>query len=429
MNKRILLFILSIFLFSGVGFSQVLKEKVEQLSKLYNFTFRELPTDTFFSEKYLLEITQLTDHQNPASETFTQRVYLAHRGFERPVVFITEGYSAGYAAKPNYINELSTIVDANQVCVEHRFFGESAPKTLVWKDLTVFNAATDHHKIVEILKQIYTSTWVNTGISKGGQTAMYHRYFYPGDVDATVGYVCPLNFSIEDKRVYRFLEHVGDSTSRKIINEYQKEMLSNKSIYLPVFEALAKKRKLSFSHGLIEAYELTVLEYSFAFWQWGTVPLDSIPKTPENPEKMVNHLNQVAGIDWISDQGISRLQPFFYQALAEIGFYGYDISHFKGLVSFSKNPDFSFTAPESISINYNPLPMQEIDAFVRHQGENMIFIYGETDPWSATAVDLTYNTNSINIVKPGGSHLTRIGNLPEDQKELVITTLRKWLKQ
>jgi len=58
----------------------------------------------------------------------------------------------------------------------------------------------------------------------------------------------------------------------------------------------------------------------------------------------------------------------------------------------------------------------------------MIFIYGETDPWSSTAVDLTYNTNSIKIVKPGGSHTTRINNLPEEQKMLVIETLKDWLE-
>ncbi len=103
------------------------------------------------------------------------------------------------------MNELSPILNANQICVEHRYFNESTPQPVDWEHLTIYNAASDHHRIVEILKEIYKGKWVNTGISKGGQTVMYHRYFYPDDVDASVGYVCPLNFSIEDKRVYSFL--------------------------------------------------------------------------------------------------------------------------------------------------------------------------------------------------------------------------------
>lgn len=72
--------------------------------------------------------------------------------------------------------------------------------------------------------------------------------------------------------------------------------------------------------------------------------------------------------------------------------------------------------------------MQKVDHFIRHEAENMIFIYGETDPWSSTAVDLTYNTNSIKIIKPRGSHTTRINNLPENQRILVIETLKSWLE-
>ena len=279
-----------------------------------------------------------------------------------------------------------------------------------------------------MLKNIYKEKWVNTGISKGGQTTMYHRYFYPDDVDVSVGYVCPLNFSNEDKRVYKFLENVGDSNCRNRILQYQVEMLKNKAEYLPEFDKLAQKRKLTYKMGLLQAYELTVFEYSFAFWQWGVINCDSIPVIPKSPYKMVRHLDYVAGIGWISNEGISRLQPFFYQALAEIGFYGYNITPFKGLVSYTENPVFDFSAPDGISIKYDPEPMRELDNFVRHEANNMIFIYGETDPWSATSVDLTYNTNSIKIVKPGGSHLTRINNLPEEQKKIVIEILKEWLK-
>jgi hypothetical protein len=40
--------------------------------------------------------------------------------------------------------------------------------------------------------------WVNTGASKGGMTSVYHRRFFPNDLDANVAYVAPLSYSQED---------------------------------------------------------------------------------------------------------------------------------------------------------------------------------------------------------------------------------------
>lgn len=405
-----------------------LSDKLAKLSQEYDFTFEAIQTDTFFAEKYILYVNQYLDQKDQQGEQFKQRVFLSHFGFTAPVVFITEGYAANYGAHPRYINELTGILNANQVTVEHRYFGESVPAELDWQYLTVYNAATDHHQIVEILKNLYQGKWVNTGISKGGQTTMFHRYFYPEDVDASVGYVCPLNFSVEDKRVYRFLANVGSQENRDKILCYQTEMLKNKALYLPEFENLANKKNLSFPMGLEKAYELTVFEYSFAFWQWGNTSFDKIPDSSAGKKRMVVHLDQVAGISWISNEGIQDLQPFFYQALAEIGFYGYDISGFEEWVSYTENPTFDFSAPDNMEVQWDPAPMIGVDQFMRHQADKMILIYGETDPWSSTAVDITYNNDVLKIVKPGGSHTTRISNLPDDQKQEVVLTLKKWIE-
>jgi hypothetical protein len=424
--KKLSFLLLLLFIYSST-FAQDIDALLSDLSKKHNFTYQEIKTDTFFIKKYTLFFVQPIDHKNPEKGNFKQRVFLSHVSFENPTLLITEGYSASYANNPRYINELAGLLKTNQVCVEHRYFGTSVPEVIEWDYLSTYNAAADHHQIVTILKNLYHKKWISTGISKGGQTAMYHRYYYPDDVDITVGYVCPLNFSIEDKRVYQFLDEVGDSSSRKKIHDFQYEMFKNKSKYVKAFENLSNHRNLTYPVSMMEAYELTVLEYAFAFWQWGTTSLELIPTSGLSPELMVNHLDKVAGIDWISNEGIKRLQPFFYQALSEIGFYGYDISNFKEVTSFTKNPSFEFTAPPGTTIVYDPKPMQDVDHFIRHEARNMMFIYGENDPWSATSVDLTYNNNLLKVVKPGGSHLTRINNLPENQYNQVMQTLLDWL--
>ncbi len=411
------------------GISQSLEEKLSDLSSQYGFTYAALETDTLFKEKYILWFDQNVDQKSSDGETFRQRVFLSHHGTDDPVVFVTEGYDAYYAANPGYVNELTGLLGANQVVVEHRYFGKSVPEPLSWDQLTVYNAATDQHRVITVLKHIYGGKWISTGISKGGQTSMYHRYLYPEDVDITVPYVAPLNFSIEEKRVYRFLNQVGSEECRNRIFRFQAELLKNKKDYLQAFQKLADQKKLSYRMGIEKAFELTVFEYSFAFWQWGQYGCEKIPDDFSDKEKIIRHLDQVAGIDWISNEGIQRLQPFFYQAMREIGFYGYDITPFSSWTSFETNPTFAFSLPDGVEVTYEPQLMQDVDHFIRHKAEKMLFIYGEYDPWSAPAVDLTYHTSSVKIVKPGGSHRTRINNLPPELRDQVMNTLQEWLSQ
>lgn len=256
---------------------------------------------------------------------------------------------------------------------------------------------------------------------------MYHRAYYPDDVDATVGYVCPLNFTTEERRCYEFLDQVGSDECRKRIHNFQKLLLCNKDRFFPAFKNMIDEEGLHFSMGDTAGYELTVLEYSFAFWQWGSNSCDKIPGDSVNPEIAILHLATVAGLSWVSDEGIAGLQPFFYQALTEIGFYGYDHGEFPGCVEALDVQTFDFSCPEGADCTFDPKPMQKVDHFVRHEGENMIFVYGEWDPWSAPAVQITGKTNSFKVVNPEGSHSTRIRFLPEEQREKIFNALEEWL--
>jgi hypothetical protein len=58
--------------------------------------------------------------------------------------------------------------------------------------------------------------------------------------------------------------------------------------------------------------------------------------------------------------------------------------------------------------------------------EPILLIYGQWDPWSATAFDV-YSPNQVKVANPGESHTSRIKNLPEDQQKLVKEKLESWL--
>ena len=400
------------------------------LNNIPGLEISKMKTGDTFTEKYEVFISQPLDHADPEAGSFRQRFFVCHKNIEAPVVLVTEGYAADYAERPDYQSEAGFLLDANEIVVEHRYFSKSRPDNPDWTYLTVANAAADHHRIVKLMKTVYEGKWLSTGISKGGQTAMFHRTLYPGDVDATLAYVAPLNFSDEDLRVYEFLENVGDPACRKLIFDFQKRVLENREESLEAFEELAKIKKLTYSVGLEEAFELMVLEYSFAFWQWGLTPCeaDFIPGEGTNAEDWMDHIDRVAGIDWVSDQGIERVHPFFYQALTEIGMYGYDLEPFGELIEALDDNTFAFTCPEGVDCTFNPETMRIVDHYVRHEATNLMLVYGEWDAWSSTAVQWSGNRGVVKIVKPFGSHFTRIGNLPEGLKERTIETLKMWME-
>ena len=386
---------------------------------------RTLQNESTFERIIEVLIEQPIDHRNPEGESFMQRVYISHVDPSLPVVMVTAGYDAKYY----YTSEITAELRCNQIMVEHRYFGNSTPDSLYWQYLDTWQAATDHHMIVSLFKELYPEQWISTGISKGGQTVIYHSYYYPEDVDVRVPYVAPLNFGVEDERIYSFLDHVGSPKERRKVKKFQKMALKNQEDYLDAFKAFSEKNGYSYElvGGVEKAYEYCVLEYSFAYWQWGYVPSKKIPGKAAQSEEIIEHMNRVAGFDYFSDQFIVEFRPFFYQALTEMGYYGYDLEVFEKYLKHVDNPIFTFTIPESVDLSFNEELSVDLQHYLNEEAENYIFIYGEYDTWSATAVTSIGDSNSKIFFKEGGSHRTRISNMPEEQKEEVYSTLGSFL--
>mgnify|MGYP004701249409 CR=1 FL=1 len=64
-------------------------------------------------------VRQPLNHSDTTKGFFLQRVFVAEKGSENAVLLITEGYSANYAASPRYLNELTPMLQSNQITVEH----------------------------------------------------------------------------------------------------------------------------------------------------------------------------------------------------------------------------------------------------------------------------------------------------------------------
>lgn len=424
MKFRVFIAAVAAMLASGCADKSMTLE--ERLATLQADTLFRIEADTMFSEAWEIRLWQPVDHRNPDGPRFSQQVFLYYSGADRPVVLETEGYGA----RPGR-NELASLMQANLIRVEHRYFEESTPDSAGWEYLTTWQAATDHHRIIELFKPVFSGKWATTGISKGGQTVMFHRYYYPDDVDVSVPYVAPLNFGPEDERMEPFLENVGTAECRDMVFRFQKLALEKYDDLFPLFLKFGEERGWTFNRvgGPEIAYEMTVLEYEFAFWQWGTIPCDSIPLKGTG-EEIFRHLVAVGDPRYFADQGLAYFEPFFYQAMTEIGYYGYDFDRFAGLLKHARNsekPEFQFSAPQGPEYVYDYDFGRKVAEYIRKDAENFIFLYGEFDPWSATAADPGENGKCLKVVKEGGSHRTRIMNLPDESRRLVLNALEEWL--
>jgi hypothetical protein len=398
-------------------------ELTEYLRKQENVEQIEiLPVNASFVEKVQILVRQPLDHHHPQSGSFLQRVFVSFREIPAPVVLVTEGYAAEYGKNPEYIHELGRMIRSNQVVVEHRYFGHSRPDSLNWQFLTVENAASDHHAVVAILKPFFSGKWIGTGISKGGQTALLHRMFYPDDVDLTVSYVAPLNFAVEDGRHEPYIAKVpGTKTDRSRVKKFQKEVLRRRDRMMPLFEEFIREKKLTFKSDYPEIYDFTLLEFSFSFWQWGHKP-EEIPDLSATDEEIFRYWMKISSPDYFSCEGFGRTGPFFVQAARELGYYGYHTRPFRKLLSIRTAKGYlaRLFLPSEFHPAFDPTSAFSAQRFLNTTNLPMIFIYGKNDPWSASGVVIPGKSAVIKVIQDGGSHRTRISNLDEQNKKKVL---------
>ena len=401
---------------------------LQKLNKVSAITEVKQLETTVFPEKYVTYFTQPLDHRHPEKGSFRQRIIVSHVGYDRPTVLVTEGYGATYALNPQYREELSKLLNANMIFVEYRYFLESTPDPKDWQYLTAENSADDLPAITTTFKNIYSGKWIATGISKGGQTTLLYRTFYPDDVDISVPYVAPLCYAAEDGRHEPFLRRVSTAEDRKKVKDFQLETLKRKATLLPVFEKYCQDKGYNFRVPIEEIYDYSVLEYSFAFWQWGT-PISYIPPVTASDEKILAHLLSISEPSYFTSN--SGETSFFVQAARELGYYGYDIHPFKKYLSIKSSKGYlhRMMLPEELKdMSFDKTLSRKIKKYLKENDPKMIFIYGENDPWTAAGVTWLKEKKNIHVfIQPGGSHRARINTLPEAEKEQVITLIKEWM--
>ncbi|MEZ4312726.1 MAG: S28 family serine protease [Polyangiaceae bacterium] len=376
------------------------------------------------SEQFVLGFLQPADHDDPDGEQFEQRISLLHRGEEAPMILGTTGYELrGYEMEP------TALLGANQLMVEQRFFSPSRPDPADWRTLRIRQAAADHHRIALALKPLYPAKWLSSGASKGGMTSVYHRRFYPDDVEGTVAYVAPQSYGDADPRYVDFLENVGPAECRGALRAFQKEVLSRREAMTAKMFELGGADAFS-QLGADAALDYAVIELPFGFWQYfGESLCAKIPDATATDAAVWAFLDKVVSPSWWSDSSFFNYEPYYFQAAVELGYPGIDDSHLVGLLTVPPGADVAASQvvpgpTKEMVLDAEAMP--DIADWLSSEGERMLFVYGERDPYSSAAFELGGAKDSYLFVVPEGNHGASIGDLPGPIQDTAVGVLSGW---
>jgi hypothetical protein len=375
-----------------------------------------------------LTITQMVDQLGPpGGQTFEQEVTLVHRGFDRPTIALTSGYWNFYGYRDD---ELTAILSANQLSIEHRFFAGSRPSPADWTKLTIRQSAADEHHIVELLKTIYPGAWLNTGASKGGMTASYHRRFYPDDVDGSVPYVAPLSLDDGDLRYADFLDTIGPAACRQALRDLEVELLAPARFDDILARAQAQAASEGYQYNRIAigpAVESAIVGIEWSFWQYvGAGACDQVPPTTASNQTMWDFLEAVSSVSGSDDSWIAAFEPYYYQAYFELGYPDGGGAFLDGLTRYT-DADYDGILPEGVAApTYDPAAMADIASWIATEGTKLLFIYGQWDPWTGGRYDLGGATDSLSVTAPQMTHGAGFDTLTAADRTAGYAKLAAW---
>ena len=112
-----------------------------------------------------------------------------------------------------------------------------------------------------------------------------------------------------------------------------------------------------------------------------------IPEEGSNEDDLIQHFLDVVGLSFYSDKDMEAYASHYYQSGTEMGYYGFETEDFKGLLKHldtSTHPSAVFM-PHKLDKPFKGELTNKVSKWAE-TADNMIYINGAIDTWSATAV-------------------------------------------
>lgn len=454
---------------------------VTSVKKYTNDFVAQLQLDQTY-QIYELTFTQPVDHNDPSAGTFGQHVRLYYTSAEAVSVVNTDGYmltDLPSTAYSQFINQtfLERYGMPNIVQVEYRFFGESTPEGLdpdsteLWGYLTMEQAATDFHEIVQKLSGVLTGKRIWTGTSKGGLTTDYQCYFQEqhgyNDADVFMGFCAPFCETRNDTRFmdavfgeigYKAYGEEKASQWHELLDKFQVACIKYRDQLQTRFyqDCVSKGYKFRESHyGSDEStqaarlWDVAIIDFTVGFWQYHqNNVVDQITQAvdADNPEKIYECISAVVEPSFYAYN--AGFFPYPIQAATEMGDCEESFDHLRQIVAEARE-----AAPEDEKASYyvatetncsdaelfltdeqlEVLPYSDstrnamIEWFNSTTTAHLIMVSGQTDPWYFVRPELTFSNSQIKCYESTYNHVTTIADLSEADQASLWETLDGWL--
>lgn len=385
----------------------------------------EQPTQTFGYHYIVLHFRQPVDHADPSSPTFLQEVSLLAKDTTSPLIVHTSGYWDYYT---DHEVELTVLLSANQISIEHRYFASSRPANPDWTKLTIEQMADDEHVIVSELRTVFTGKAISTGGSKGGMTAIFYRRFFPDDVDGTVPYVAPISFAAPDLRYPPFIDTVGTDACRQAVRDLATEMLMNRRAAMEQHTtAQATANNYTYTRVLIgPAVETAIDSFEWSFWQYfGITECPNLPATTASDDTLFTYLDKISPVSESDDSETGLFDAYYYQAYFQLGYPDGGAAYLKPYLMYT-DADYANSLPTAQPMYDGGAAMHDIDNFVEQMGDRFVFVYGQWDPWTAGKFTLGNAQDSLELIQAQGTHNSHLTRLADADRAAAFAKLAAW---
>ena len=401
------------------------EEKLRSLPNVVSVTAQDPGA---FKERYKVFFRQPVDHDNPSAGTYDQLVYVMLNNTDSLNVLVTEGYYAFDAEKEQ---ELVPMFGANQIVVEHRYFGESTVDDPEYRYMNADNCCDDLHEVVTSLKMLLGGKWISTGVSKSGLASNAYQAWYPNDVDVTVTYGTPLCRERYDSRAAKALaETIGTAGQRAKLTAFMREALRRRDAMAPKFDSVAEASGIKLPLPARQLWDFHVLDWQVAAWMF-SYDFEAMPSLAASDDEIFNYIIDLDGPEaWDAAYDVNK---YYIQAYAELGHFSFCTEGVKDLMVVDDNIVNDYLrylyVPAGFPDTFSTAVHDKVDAFLRSTDAQCIFIYGGNDPWSFVGVGEEYanGDNLCRYVLPGAGHHVKIADFDSGTRSEIVGKVRSFL--
>jgi hypothetical protein len=235
----------------------------------------------------------------------------------------------------------------------------------------------------------------------------------------------------EDSAYDRFFRTVGTKECRDKLEGVQREALVRRDSLEKKYQEYATANGYTFTTvgTLDKAYEAVVLDYVWGFWQYhlladcSTIPADAAHATDQ---AIWDSVDTISGFSFYTDQGLSPYTAYYYQAGTQLGSPTIKQPWLGKLSRYGYQPPRNFV-PRDIPMRFQPWAMRDVDTWVKHHADHMLYVYGQNDPWGAERFSLGAGArDSYVYTVAGGNHGSKVALLAPDAKTAATASILRW---